>query len=260
MHLAKDLFTPFGRPRLRLSAVALLWFAATIALWQTTAGALTPRPLEVAKALFKLGDPEVIIALVTSFIVNIEALVISACASLAIAYLSTVPALRPPTIVLSALRFLGYTGLTYFFMRWTSNGHSLKVLMLSSGMAVFYLTAMLDVVASVSQAELDHARTVGLTGWRLLYEVVIRGRLHHALEQLRQNAAMGWMMLTMVESLVRSEGGIGVRLLNENRLFNLEMVLAIQLLILGVGLGLDYALGVVRRMACPYAYLVTERR
>jgi NitT/TauT family transport system permease protein len=68
------------------------------------------------------------------------------------------------------------------------------------------------------------------------------------------------MMLTMVESLVRSEGGIGVRLLNENRLFNLEMVLAIQLLILGVGLGLDYALGVVRRMACPYAYLVTERR
>lgn len=260
MYLVRDSFTPFGRSRLRFGAFAVVWFLVMIALWRFTAGPLTPRPLDVAKAFLKLGDPDVVVALAASFVLNMEALAISAFVALGAAYLSTIPALRPPILLMSVLRFLGYTGLTYFFMRWTSNGHSLKVLMLSSGMAVFYLTSMLDVVESVSQAELDHARTVGLTDWRLLYEVVIRGRLHQALELLRQNAAMGWMMLTMVEGLVRSEGGIGVKLLNENRLFNLEMVLALQALILCVGFGLHYGLGVLRRLICPYASLTVERR
>ena len=77
---------------------------------------------------------------------------------------------------------------------------------------------------------------------------------------LRQNAAIGWMMLTMVEGISRAEGGVGAMLLNQNKHFHLAEVFAIQLLILLVGMLQDYGIGVLKRLLCPYADLTLERR
>jgi NitT/TauT family transport system permease protein len=77
---------------------------------------------------------------------------------------------------------------------------------------------------------------------------------------LRQNAAIGWMMLTMVEGISRAEGGIGAMLLNQQKHFHLAEVFAIQLLILVVGILQDYGLGALRRVVFPYAHLTLERR
>jgi NitT/TauT family transport system permease protein len=85
------------------------------------------------------------------------------------------------------------------------------------------------------------------------------GTADKALEVMRQNAAMGWMMLTMVESFVRSEGGVGVLLLNNEKYMKLSEVFAIQLTILVVGLLQDSAIGLFRRLVCPYAYLTLEQ-
>jgi len=41
------------------------------------------------------------------------------------------------------------------------------------------------------------------------------------MDLLRQNSAMGWMMLTMVEGLVRSDGSIGTLLLNNDKHFDM---------------------------------------
>ena len=96
--------------------------------------------------------------------------------------------------------------------------------------------------------------------WRVVYEVVIVGQSDKAFEVLRQNAAMGWMMLTMVEGISRSEGGVGAMLLNQNKHFHLSAVFAIQLTILLLGLGQDYMIGLLRRVFCPYADLTLERK
>ena len=85
--------------------------------------------------------------------------------------------------------------------------------------------------------------------WRVVWEVVVRGTADKALEVLRQNAAIGWMMLTMVEGISRSEGGVGAMLLNQNKHFHLAEVFAIQLLILLVGVLQDYGLGVAQAAA-----------
>ena len=45
--------------------------------------------------------------------------------------------------------------------------------------------------------------------WRVVWEVVILGTIDKAFEVFRQNAEIGWMMLTMVESMYRQGGGIG---------------------------------------------------
>jgi NitT/TauT family transport system permease protein len=53
---------------------------------------------------------------------------------------------------------------------------------------------------------------------------------------------------------------VGAMLLNQSKHFRLAEVFAIQLVILFVGLIQDYAIGVARRVVCPYADLILERK
>ena len=79
------------------------------------------------------------------------------------------------------------------------------------------------------------------------------------LEVVRQNGAMGWIMLTMAEGLVRSEGGLGVLLLNENRQMRLDTVYALQLTIFGVALAMDFLLAQAGSLLFPYAALTRSK-
>jgi NitT/TauT family transport system permease protein len=63
-----------------------------------------------------------------------------------------------------------------------------------------------------------------------------------------------------VEGIARAEGGIGTMLLNQNKHFRLDAVFAIQLLILVVGVFLDYGIGFLKRLFCPYAQLTLDQR
>jgi NitT/TauT family transport system permease protein len=77
---------------------------------------------------------------------------------------------------------------------------------------------------------------------------------------MRQNAAIGWLMLTMVEGISRAEGGLGAMLLNTQKYFRMDAIYAIQIVILLVALFQDYVIGVIRRLLCPYADLTLERQ
>jgi NitT/TauT family transport system permease protein len=139
-------------------------------------------------------------------------------------------------------------------------GHPLKLWLLVFAMTVFFVTSMASVIAEIPKEDFDHARTLRMGEWRVVWEVVVLGTADKAFEVLRQNAAIGWLMLTMVEGISRSEGGVGAMLLNQSKHFRLAEVFAIQILILFVGLIQDYGIGALRRLVCPYADLTLERR
>lgn len=69
---------------------------------------------------------------------------------------------------------------------------------------------------------------------------------------LRQTAAMSWMFCSTAEMLDMSDGGIGMMLDNSNRHLHLSEVLALQLVVLGLGLVQDYLLGWMRKKVCPW--------
>ena len=98
-------------------------------------------------------------------------------------------------------------------------------------------------------------RVLGAGEVRIFWEVVVRGTLDRALDITRQNLAIGWAMITMVEGISRAEGGIGALILNQNKHFQLAEVYAVLIVILVVGLLLDYLMGVVVRVLCPYVSL-----
>ena len=258
----KSAFLP-NRP-VSVAALQIL-IAAQVAIalmvwWQSPFEAI-PRPNEVARALGHLWMTEGLgRELWTSFTSNLQALAITTAIALGLSYLTVLPVWRPIATAVSKGRFIGLTGLTFLFTLVFGGGHPLKISLLVFGMTVFFVTSMASVVSAIPREKFDYARSLRMNEWRVVWEVVVLGTADQAIEVLRQNAAMGWMMLTMVESISRSEGGIGAMLLNQNKHFHLAEVFAIQILILLLGMTQDYAIGVTKRLLCPYSALTLERQ
>jgi len=252
------LFSPFSLGRrfsvkfiagTQLALLIVLWFAAP-------ASTGIPSPLSILQSWNTLAlNSGLIRELFASTVVIWQAIFLSGFIAMSVAYLTTADMFKPVGTFVASMRFLGFAGLTFLFTLWTSSADMLKLSLLTFGMTVFLTRATIDVVKSVPQSDIDYARSLGLSGWGLTWELMVRGRLADMLDLIRQNAAVGWTLLAMVEGITRSEGGIGALLLNQNKYFNMEAVFAIQLTILAYGILQDYALQWVRRLACPHSEL-----
>jgi NitT/TauT family transport system permease protein len=232
-----------------------------LGIWWTSPLRLLPRPDEVARAFRTLWMEEGLgRELWASLATNLQALGIAMVISLGLSYLTVLPFFRPLAAAVSKGRFLAFVGFPLLFTLVFANPHWIKVALLVLAMTVFFVTSMASVILEIPRERLEHARTLRMGEWRVVGEVIVLGTADKALEVTRQNAAIGWMMLTMVEGFYRGEGGIGALLLNQNKHFLLAGVFAIQLTILTVGLLQDYGIGVLGRALFPWAGLTVERR
>ena len=253
--MSMSVVSPHGEVRRSTAALlAASWGAALVALWALSPVQTLPSPREVLAALGSLWwDAGLGPELATTLRLVGVAMVLSIAISLPLAWASVVPAVRPLTGAVAKMRFLGLTGLVFPFTLATGGGFALKVALLVFGMSTFLVTAVARIVAEVPPASLDHARTLGASELEVMGEVVVRGTLDRTLDAIRQNVAMGWAMITMVEGIARSDGGVGALLLAENKHFKLAEVYAVLAVILVVGLLIDLAMGVLARVVCPHA-------
>lgn len=247
-------------PQLILKIILGTYVACFALLWMFSPFVLLPTIAATWTAFAEQWNDGLGADLIISVTANVEAIGIAAAISLGLAYLTVLEGVRPIVAFLSKLRFLSMVGLSFVFTVATSSAHQLKLSMLVFSISVFFLTGMADVIAAIPKEQYDLARTLRMGPWRVVWEVVVLGQIDKAFDVLRQNAAIGWMMLTMIESMVRSEGGIGARLTTANRHFYLDAVMAIQITILLLGLGQDWAIGAGKKLFCPYSDLASERK
>src|SRR5215471_7528341 len=247
--------------RTTMYIIVTVQLAIALVIWFDSPFVVLPTPIEVIQALNTLWFQQGLgRELWTSFSMNLQSLALTIVISLALSYLTVLPAFRPIAAAVTKGRFLGLMGLTFVFTLIVGGGHPLKLSLMVFGMTVFFTTSMATVVSDIPKEKFDHARTLRMSEWQMVWEVVILGTADEAIEILRQNAAIGWMMLTMVEGISRSEGGIGALLLNQSKHFRMAEVFAIQFVVLFVGVAQDYFIGLFSRSACPYAHLTLERR
>ncbi len=246
-----------SRSTLRLYAAA--WAACLVSLWWRSGAVLMPSPVEVLRELPRLFSQGLAYHLASSLCSSAAALLWTAAIGLGLVYASVVPALRPLVALVEKLRFWGFAGVGVAFTLWLGGGHSLKIALLVFGMTGFFVASMHDAVRNIPRESFDYARSLGMNEWRVAWEVVVRGTLDKAIDALRQNAAMGWMLLTLIETLVRSEGGVGVLLANHSKHMQLAAVAAVQLVVFGVGLLQDALLAAFKRLVCPHSVLELER-
>ena len=228
------------------------WIVFLLAFWVLAPVPLLPKPGAVATALGAQWREGAAYEMVSSLLLSFQAIFFATLIGLGLSYLSTIPLFRAPVDWIGKLRFLSLTGVTLVFTLMTPNGHWLRVSVLCFAIVTFLVNDMMQIIDDIPMSRFDHARTLGFSKFQVLREVVIRGTLAEGLEAIRMNAAMAWMMLTMVEGLSRSGGGIGVLLLNLNRHMQLDALLGIQLMIFVVGIGQDRLIKLIKQLACPY--------
>jgi len=214
---------------------------------------LFPTPGQVWDGLKSLYSEGLMVHIVSSLGLCLQAALISLIISLIIVYLSPLPALKPIAVFLSKLRYLPLTGITFYLSILVSGARTMQVWVLVVFMSLYFITSLLGVLKDIPEEEIDHARSLKCSRWEILMEVVIKGRLDYVIDVLRQNLAIIWMMLVTVESILVAAGGLGVLIKNSDKFANHGRIVALQIIILLIGLLLDWALQTIRKGVFRYS-------
>jgi NitT/TauT family transport system permease protein len=234
-----------------MMVAAQVFFALLI--WQLSPGGLIPGPLRVLEALGQLSSTGLLYDnLLASLVLTFKALAYSLMLTLLFGYLSVLPFFRPVAGFIVKCRYLTLTGLIFIFTLLTKDGGALKLSLLVFGIVPFFTTSFLAVIIRTPAQEFELCQTLGYSRWETLYEVIIIGKADQVFEIVRQNFAIAWMMITMVEGLNMSEGGIGTLLIKFNKYNDLPHVLALQAIVFALGLCFDYGLGRLRHWLFAY--------
>lgn len=255
--MLKKWFRPFetvdAKQRLTISAV---WIILVVGYWIIASQGtkhLFPTPGQVWEGMKSLYAEGLIVHIASSLGLCLQAALISLVISLLVVYLSPLPAIKPIALFLSRLRYLPLTGITFYLTILVTNARSMQVWVLVVFMSLYFITSLLGVLKDIPTDEINHARSLKCSRWEILWEVVIKGRLDYVLDVLRQNLAIIWMMLVTVESILVAAGGLGVLIKNSDKFANHGRIVALQIIILVIGLLLDWILQITRKGLFRYS-------
>src|SRR5215216_5213131 len=253
----KKFFQPLAR--LSKSTFTLMIVSQVVIgllLWHFTSDGLIPKPGKVAAAFMHLLSTSLLWDnILVSLGLTLQAMLYSIVITLLFAYLSVIPFFKSMAQFIVKCRYLTLTGLIFVFTLLTRDGSQLKLSLLVFGIVPFFVTSFLSVIVTIDKQEYELCRTLGYNNWQTLYEVIVIGKADQVFEILRQNFAIAWLMITLVEGLNMSEGGIGALLIKYNKYNDLTNVLALQVVIFLLGLCFDFLLGYIRTWLFPYTQL-----
>ena len=236
--------------------ILFIWLILVFGYWiLSSAGPknLFPTPSQVGKGFESLYREGLVVHIGSSLALCFQATLISIIFSLFVVYLSPLPALKPIAHVFSKLRYLPLTGITFYIAILVSDARTMQISVLSIFMSLYFITSLLAMLKDIPQEEIDHARSLKCSRWEVLWEVIIKGRMDYVIDVLRQNLAIIWMMLVTVESILVAAGGLGVLIKNSDKFMNHGRIVALQLVILLVGLLLDWILNLTRKSLFTYS-------
>lgn len=262
MEFLKQIISPLNHVKGR-TLIMLIVIEAFVALllWEIFGqNGLIPTPLRIISSVFTIIASEYFIDnLFSSLALTLSGMGISIVIALVVSYLSLIPIFSPIAKFIVKCRYLTLTGLIFLFTLLTQDGHQLKLSLLIFGIVPFFVTSLLSIIESINVQEYELCKTLRMNNWRTLLEVVIIGRLDQVFEVMRQNFAIAWMMITMVEGLSMSEGGLGTMLIKSNKYIDLSTVFAILVIIFGLGVFFDYLLRNIRFWLFPYTKIQVRK-
>jgi len=253
----KNLIKPFENisKRKRL-LISLGWLVALFAMWGVYGMGekhMFPTMTQVGTGFSELWAEGLMTHVMSSLWLCGKAVFTAIIISLVFVYLSPIPLIKPVANLLSKFRFLPLTGIAFYITMMVNDGREIQVWILVIFMTTFLITSLLAMLKDIEEEEFDHARALGMNRWQILWEVIIKGRMDYVIETIRQNLAIVWMMLVTVESIMAAAGGLGFLIKNSDKFMNHGRIIALQLIILLVGLSLDFILSKGRKLIFRYS-------
>jgi len=236
--------------------IGLGWILVILVSWGiygTGDTHMFPTLPQVKTGFVGLWNEGLIVHVVSSLWLCARAVIISIFIALSFVYLSPMPLIKPIATMISKFRYLPLTGIAFYITMLVSDGRSVQIWILVTFMTTYLTTSLLSMIKDIPSEEFDHARALGCNRWEILWEVVIKGRFDYVIEIVRQNLAIVWMMLVTVESIMAAAGGLGFLIKNSDKFMNHGRIIALQLVILFVGLSLDFFLTKLRTVLFRYS-------
>ena len=251
------IFKPFEETTKRSRLlIGLGWLVGLLTIWGlygTSETHMFPTLGQVYTGFIELWNEGLMVHVMSSLWLCAWAVFISIIISLSFVYLSPIPLIKPVAYMLSKFRYLPLTGIAFYITMIINDGREIQVWILVIFMTTFLITSLLSMLKDIAQEEFDHARALGMNRWEILWEVIVKGRLDYVIEIIRQNLAIVWMMLVTVESIMAASGGLGFLIKNSDKFMNHGRIIALQLVILLVGLTLDFTLTKMRKLLFRYS-------
>lgn len=253
----KRLFKPLEALKgVNKTTILTSWLILLISFWVGCSYGdrhLFPTPVQVLDGFKDLWYEGIVVHIGSSIWLCTQAVFISTLISLTLAYSTTIAFFKPVGTFISKLRYLPLTGIAFYLAIQIQDARNLQVWVLVVFMTTFLTTSLISMIKDIPDEEFDHARTQGCSRWEMLWEVVIKGRFDYVFELIRQNLAIVWMMLVTVESILVAAGGLGFLIKNNDRLGDNGKVIAIQIIIVVLGITLDFCITKFRKLVFRYS-------
>jgi ABC-type nitrate/sulfonate/bicarbonate transport system permease component len=255
----KSLFTPFAKIS-KTTRVILFSLQAIILLLflQFNEYNTFPKPLDIFHSLVHiLQSRNFYEDLCASFILTFKSMFVAIMIATIFSYLFLLPFFEGISKFITYFRFLTLTGLSFVFLLIFKDAGTFKVSLMVFGIVPFFVTSLIAAFTAIDKQELELTRTLKMGSWQSLYELVMVGRLDQVLFAVGFNFAIGWGMISFVESQAMGEGGIGTIMAKNMKYFNLSLVFAILTIILTIGTAIDFIIAYIRKVIFPYISIQT---
>ncbi|MWB93835.1 hypothetical protein GON26_05645 [Flavobacterium sp. GA093] len=249
--------TPFEKvSKLHKTLILSGWLVLLIVIWfATTSGEkhLFPSPDQVLKGFTDLYNEGLAEHIFNSLKLCFISIFLATIISLLFAYSWSIPILKSVAEFVTKFRFLPFTGLSFYITMVIHEARTMQVWILVIFLTTFLTTSLIAVIKDIPQEEFDHAKTLKCNRWEVLWQVIVLGRIDYVIDVIRQNLAITWMMLVTVESIVVASGGLGFLIKNSDKFMNTGRIIALQIIILLIGLGLDAGINYLRKAIFRYS-------
>jgi ABC-type nitrate/sulfonate/bicarbonate transport system permease component len=255
--MIKQIITPFEAiSKTHKTIILVSWIVLLLLLWFVgTMGDkhLFPNPQQVFKGFSELYNEGLIVHIFNSLKLCFISIFLATIIALIFAYSWPIPLLKPVAEFITKFRFLPFTGLSFYITMVVHDARNMQVWIMVIFLTTFLTTSLIAVVKDIPQEEFDHAKTLKCSRFEVLWQVIVLGRLDYVIDVIRQNLAITWMMLVTVESIVVASGGLGFLIKNSDKFMNHGRIIALQIIILLIGLALDWFINFLRRAIFRYS-------
>lgn len=249
--------TPFEKiPKSNKTIILLVWIILLIAIWFIgTSGEkhLFPSPSQVFIGFSDLYNEGLVVHIFNSLKLCFLSIFLAVILSMLLAYSWPIPLLKPISEFVTKFRFLPFTGLSFYVALVIHEARNMQIWIMVIFLTTFLTTSLIAVIKDIPEEEFDHAKTLKCSRWEVLWQVIVLGRLDYVIDVIRQNLAITWMMLVTVESIVVASGGLGFLIKNSDKFMNHGRIIALQIIILLIGLGLDAGINFLRKAIFRYS-------
>ncbi|MGX7667814.1 ABC transporter permease [Flavobacterium pedocola] len=248
---------PFEKiSKTKKTLILAVWIIVLLVVWFVgTSGEkhLFPTPAQVLQGFGELYREGLVVHIFNSLKLCFLSIFLAVILSMLFAYSWPVPALKSVSEFVTKLRFLPFTGLSFYITMIISEARNMQIWIMVIFLTTFLTTSLIAVIAAIPEEEFDHAKTLKCNRIEVLWEVIVMGRIDHVIDVIRQNLAITWMMLVTVESIVVASGGLGFLIKNSDKFMNHGRIIALQIIILLIGLALDWLINFLRKAVFRYS-------